>query len=203
MLTGDLVRVKITKQRVIPLYLDRTAEPWLEAAESLLLLFRDGTGMTRGEIENEIDELFGGGGKATQVYRGLAKVLEDRAEFEVVSEVPPEELREKVFTAAADYRLQMRNAPPGPAAHRNHFRRDEIIQAVAAELSIDPEKVTAALFADLRDENRLLRFDDLTAQRLIDRYNVALAQAVLLRSVHVRAVVRNERPARTGSSSAA
>ena len=40
-----------------------------------------------------------------------------------------------------------------------------------------------ALFADLRDENRLLRFEDITAQRLIDRYNVALAQAVLLRSV--------------------
>ena len=47
--------------------------------------------MTRGEIESEIDELFGGGGKATQVYRGLAKVLEDRAEFEVVADVPPEE----------------------------------------------------------------------------------------------------------------
>ena len=43
--------------------------------------------MTRGEIESEIDELFGGGGKATQVYRGLAKVLEDRAEFEVVADV--------------------------------------------------------------------------------------------------------------------
>ena len=108
MLTGDLVRAKTTKQRVIPLYLDRSAEPWLEAAESLLLLFREGTGMTRGQIESEVDELFGGGGKATQVYRGLAKVLEDRAEFEVVSDVPPEELREKVFTAAADYRLQMR-----------------------------------------------------------------------------------------------
>src|SRR5262249_45141283 len=33
-------------------------------------------------------------------------------------------------------------------------------------------------------------------QRLIDRYNVALAQAVLLRSVVVRAEVRNEKPAR-------
>ena len=31
----------------------------------------------------------------------------------------------------------------------------------------------------------MLRFDDLTAQRLVDRYNVALAQAVLLRSVLV------------------
>ena len=53
-----------------------------------------------------------------------------------------------------------------------------------------------ALFADLRDENRLLRFEDITAQRLIDRYNVALAQAVLLRSVHVKVEVRNERPPR-------
>ena len=72
---------RLSKQRVMPLYIDRDAPHWLEAAESLLLLFREGTGMTRGEIESEIDELFGGGGKATQVYRGIAKVLEDRAEF--------------------------------------------------------------------------------------------------------------------------
>jgi uncharacterized protein len=195
MLTGDLVRVRTTKQRVIPLYIDRTAEPWLEAAESLLLLFREGTGMTRGQIESEIDELFGSGGKATQVYRGLAKVLEDRALFEVVSEIPPEELREKVFSAAADYRLQMRTAGAGPA-HRNLFRRDEIVKAVAADLNLDPEAVMNALFADLRDENRLLRFEDMTAQRLIDRYNVALAQAVLLRSIYVKAEVRHERPPR-------
>ena len=42
----------------------------------------------------------------------------------------------------------------------------------------------------------MLRFDDLDAQRLIDRYNVALAQAVLLRSVLVTAEVRDEKPAR-------
>ena len=81
--------------------------------------------MTRGEIESEIDELFGGGGKATQVYRGLAKVLEDRAEFEVVADVPPDVVREKVFTAAADYRRQMRSSRgrPGPS-RRVPARRD-------------------------------------------------------------------------------
>jgi predicted nuclease of restriction endonuclease-like RecB superfamily len=194
MLTGDLVRVKVAKQRVIPRYLDREAPHWLEAAESLLLLFREGSGMTRGELGAEIDELFGGDA-ATQVYRGLAKVLEDRAEFEVVADAPPEEVREKVFTAAADYRQQLRSAPPGPA-HRAHFRRDEVLSAVAEELKLEPEAIVRSLFADLRDENRLLRFEDLTAQRLIDRYNVALAQAILLRSVHVKAEVRRENPAR-------
>src|SRR5262249_30892348 len=155
---------------------------------------REGIGTTRGQIESEVDELFGAGGRATQVYRGLAKVLEDRAEFEVVSDIPPEEVREKVFSAAADYRLQMRAARPG-AGHRSAFQRDEIIKAVADELSLTPDAVMNALFADLRDENRLLRFEDLTAQRLIDRYNVALAQAVLLRSVYLRAEVKHERPA--------
>jgi len=195
MLTGDLVRVKIAKARVIPLYIDRNAAHWLEAAESLLLLFREGAGMTRGEIESEIDELFGGGGKATPVYRGLAKVLEDRAEFEVVADVPPEVIREKVFMAAADYRRQLRAEGAGPG-HRARFRRDEVLSAVAAELNLEPDAVLNSLFADLHDENRLLRFEDMTAQRLIDRYNVALAQAVLLRSVLVKAEIRNERPAR-------
>ncbi len=93
--------------------------------------------------------------------------------------------------------IACRCAPTGAgAAHRNVFRRDEIIKAVAADLNLEPDAVMNALFADLRDENRLLRFDDLTALRLIDRYNVALAQAVLLRSVNVRAEVRNERPQR-------
>jgi predicted nuclease of restriction endonuclease-like RecB superfamily len=195
MLTGDLVRARTSKQRVIPLYLDRTDERWLETAESLLLLFREGAGMTRGQIEGEVDELFGGGGRATQVYRGLAKVLEDRAEFEVVSDVPPEELREKVFTAAAEHWRAMRAAQSN-SAPRPVFRRDLIIGGIAEELKMEPKAVVTALFADLRDENRLLRFEDITAAGLIDRYNVALAQAVLLRSVYVKVEVRHERPPR-------
>src|SRR5262245_66377733 len=107
MLTGNLVRVRISKSRVLPLYIRADDPNWLEVAESLLLVFREGVGMTRGEIEAEIDELLGGE-TATLIHRGLAKVLEDRAEFEVVADVPPETLREKVFTAAAEHRKQLR-----------------------------------------------------------------------------------------------
>jgi predicted nuclease of restriction endonuclease-like RecB superfamily len=195
MLTGDMIRVKSSKQRVTPFYIDRNAPNWLEAAESLLLLFREGVGMTRGEIAGEIDELFGGGARANQVIRGLAKVIEDRSEFEVVADVPPEELRAKLFTAAADYRRKLRAGATAPG-QRAIFQREEVLGTVARELGIEPQALTNSLFADLRDENRLLRFEDMTAQRLIDRYNVALAQAVLLRSVLVKAEVRNERPAR-------
>lgn len=191
MLNGNLVRVTTSKQRIIPRYLQRESQQWLEVAESLLMIFREGVGMTRGEIEAEIDELVGEG-LATLAHRGLAKVMEDRAEFEVVAEVPPETLREKVFTAAAAQRKALR----ADGNHRAPFRRDQVLAAVAKELNVEPETVATALFADLKDENRLLRFEDLSAQRLIDRYNVALAQAVVLRSVLVRAEVRNEKPAR-------
>src|SRR3954451_5061320 len=191
MLTGNLVRVKTTsKGRIMPLYLKRDDPRWLEVAESLLLIFREGVGLTRGEVESEIEELIGEG-MATLAHRGLAKVLEDRAEFEVVADVPPETVREKVFLAAAEQRKALK-----AEGDRKPFRREDVLEAVAKELGLEPEGVAAVLFADLKDENRLLRFEDLSAQRLIDRYNVALAQAVLLRSVLVTAEVRGEKPAR-------
>ena len=190
MLTGNLVRVVVSKQRVIPRYIHRESQQWLEAAESLLLIFREGVGLSRGEIESEVDDLVGEG-LATLTHRGLAKVLEDRAEFEVVSAHPPEELREKVFAAAANQRRKSLDQP-----ERARFDRDLVLGEVARSLELEPETVESGLFADLKDENRLLRFEDLSAQRLLDRYNVALAQAALLRSVLVRVEVRGEKPAR-------
>src|SRR5205085_8119216 len=135
-LTGNLVRVRISRGRVVPQYIDRDDPNWLEVAESLLVIFREGAGMTRGEIESEIDELVGEG-LATLVHRGLAKVLEDRAEFEVVADVPPEDLREKVFTAAAEHRRALR-----AAGHRAPFRRDTVLNVVADDLKIEPGQVS-------------------------------------------------------------
>jgi predicted nuclease of restriction endonuclease-like RecB superfamily len=192
MLTGNLVRVRSARRRIIPLYLRRDDPNWLEVAEGLLLVFREGVGLTRGEIADQIEELVGEG-QATLAHRGLAKVLEDRAEFEVVADVPPETIRREVFAAAAKHREALRNAG---FEHRHDFRRDDVLGEVGARLNLTPEQVAGTLFADLKDENRMLAFEDLTAQRLVDRYNVALAQSVLLRSVLIRAEVRNEAPAR-------
>src|SRR3954447_20964944 len=107
MLTGKLVLVRISKSRVIPRYLNRDDPYWHEVAESLLSVFRDGVGMTRGEIEAEVEELVGEG-MATLAHRGLGKGLADRSEFEVGADVRPETLREKVFTAAAEERQRLR-----------------------------------------------------------------------------------------------
>jgi predicted nuclease of restriction endonuclease-like RecB superfamily len=190
MLTGNLVRVKVSKERVTPRYLDRGQSYWLEVAESLLLVFRESVGRTRGEIEAEMDALYGEGGTATLAHRGLAKVLEDRGEFEVVADRPPEEIRRLIFQAAAEHRLALK-----AEGRRTTFRRDAVLERVTRETALTVDQLDSLLFADLKDENRMSRFHDLSARALIDRYNVGLAQAVLLRSTQVRVEVKGETPA--------
>jgi predicted nuclease of restriction endonuclease-like RecB superfamily len=48
----------------------------------------------------------------------------------------------------------------------------------------------------VKSEQRLVKFKDITAERLLQRYNVALAQAVLLRAAGVVVQVRGEPPQR-------
>src|SRR5262245_5080374 len=184
MLTGKLIRVRHYRNRLIPAYLDLTDRGVREVAEHLLELFRTLPGRARGEAEEEIGETIGD--NPTQVVpQGLAKLLEDRCEFEIDSEFEPEVVRERVFLAAAAARH------PG-----QQFDRGPVLVDVAAELGITPEAVDRALFADLKSEQRLMKFDDCTVDQLLNRYNVALAQAILLRSTAVTAQVYGETPAR-------
>jgi predicted nuclease of restriction endonuclease-like RecB superfamily len=189
MLTGNLVRVRYARQRIVPYYIDAGDPDWVAAAERLLELFRGQEGRTRGELEDDLADAFGEEG-GQLVYRGLAKLLEDRCEFEVVSGQPPDRLREAVFRAAAESRRGEAEARP------LRFDRDAVLGRVADELGMTAQDIDCGLFADLKGEQRLIRFKDISAERLLQRYNVALAQAVLLRSTRVHVAVRNEPPAR-------
>jgi len=189
MLTGRLVRVRFARDKIIPIYLNVQEPGWQEAAERLLDLFRNAQGMTRGSLEEELREAFGSD-PAQLVHQGLAKLLEDRCEFEVVSGHPPEELREAVFLAAARKRASATAILP-PA-----FDRDAVLREVAEPLGMTLEAVDQGMFADLKSEQRLIRFKDITAEHLLQRYNVSLTQAVFLRSTCVHVTIRGETPQR-------
>src|SRR5437660_6208330 len=105
MLTGKLVRVRHARNRLLPQYLDTANEGWLALAEQLLFAYRSAPGRTRGEIEEELAPLVGEGPQSL-LHQGLAKLLEDRCEFEVASDHPPDEIREAVFRAAAVHRAE-------------------------------------------------------------------------------------------------
>jgi len=154
-----------------------------------------------------------GNDPAQLAHQGLAKLLEDRCEFEVISGHPPEQLRDSVFTAAAALRGSSvgwveSSRPTGPDAvgledsthpttlslshSLTRFDRDAVLQKVSQALEMTPEAIDQGLFADLKSEQRLIRFKDITVERLLQRYNVALAQAVLLRSTRVHLAITGE-----------
>jgi predicted nuclease of restriction endonuclease-like RecB superfamily len=189
MLTGSLVRVRYVRNRIIPVYAAVNDSANIALAEQLLDIYRGQEWHSRGEIKDDITTAFGDA-PLSFLQQGLAKLLEDRCEFEVVAGHPPAELRETVFRAAA----AARGANATPLA--TPFDRNAVLAAVAAELNMAPEEVEGGLFADLKSEQRLVRFDEITPERLLQRYNVALAQAVLLRAVGVEVDIRREPPAK-------
>lgn len=191
MLTGKLVRVRYARDRIIPYYIDPTDEQNVLLAEQMLDLFRGLEGRTRGDLEDLLDETFGDDNN-TLVHQGLAKLLEDRCEFEAPAGHPPEQLRLATFRAAAELRTQKgddEHAPPP-------FDRDAVLRKAGLLLGLGPEEVERGLYADLKTAHRLMKFHDTTAERLLQRYNVALAQAVLLRATRVHVTVNDEPPQR-------
>lgn len=189
MLTGKQVRVRFARDHIVPQYLDTDDPQWLDVAGQLLEVFRGRAGATRGELETEIEELFGDLPQPL-IHNGLAKLLEDRCDFETQSDLPPPEVRDAVFIAAAKRRQAVLESV-GQA-----FSRDEIIKQASNALKTEPAQIEASLFADLKSEQRLVTFHDTTSRRLLERYNVALAQAILLRATGLDIILRGETPIR-------
>lgn len=171
MLTSDLVRARVRGETVTPLYVATDDATLLDLAAALAGIFQRHVGRTRGELDRDLKEFLG---TATDflLHRGLAKLLDDRCEFQSDSPADPIALRRAVFDAAA-------------TAYRNgsgSVNRSSVFEQVAAHVGLTADQVERALFADLKDEQILRQFEPYTPELLLERYNVALAQAVLFRA---------------------
>ena len=184
MLTVDLVRARVRKGVVEPQYIDPTKDELQQLATSLIALFDAHQGKTRGELQHELRELQGTGTEFL-FHRALAKLLMDRCEFDIDAGVDPIELRQKVFELAA-------------AAHTESslagFSRNEILQTASAQLDIERDTAERLLYADLKEEQLLTKFRRCSGDWLLDRYNLALAQAVLLRANWLEVEIPPQKP---------
>jgi len=180
-LTLDLLRFRVNGDAVTPIYLTTTGgRKYLDIADRLVMISGSCVGKTVGELDEQIENAFGGG-IDYKVYRGLAKVMSDYMEAEPPSDVDAEELRRKVFALAAQ---------SGPLVRKSdllfpHAASDRAAE-IAREIGIDPDKLGPALYADLKENQVIRRLDrSVTAVELIERYNTALAQAMLYRATRM------------------
>ncbi|HTJ83963.1 MAG TPA: DUF790 family protein [Polyangiaceae bacterium] len=185
MLTSDLVRLSRRGGKVRPRFLDaKTKERLLPAARALVDVYAAAVGRTRGDLDDEAAAIpCGARDRAT--FLGLKKLCDDRVEIAAPSGPEPERVREVVMTLSAE-------------AHRSPegFDRDAVALRAAERLACSLEDIDAALFADLADAQIVAGFAPIPPEALLDRYDVALAQAVLLRAVQVDVVFREAEPAR-------
>ena len=176
MLTADLVRARVVKGDVRPRYVDVADAALRDLAAQMIDLYAAHVGRTRDALEGSLAALLGEGTDYL-LHRGLAKLLADKSDFEVRAPLEPVALRRALFEAAAA------NHPAVQVADAVHtVTRDMVLARVAEGLGVSPDALLGAMYADLDGEQVLTAVAATTPDALLHRYNLALAQAVLLRA---------------------
>ncbi len=119
--------------------------------------------------------------REAKLAAGLLKLIEDACEFDAEVEIEPRQLRSELFTLAARTRRNLTD--------EQRFDRNALLARVGQAHGHSAEQVERALYSDLRAEHRLLQAPELDPEDLLNRYDLAQLQAVLLRAVKVTAVV--------------
>ena len=210
MLTADLARSRRSDGQIRPSFIDPDEQRYRETAKELIGIFERHLGEPKGELEDTIDELTVSD-TDYKIVQGLAKLLTDECEFEVIAPVEPREIRQELFEVSNGNQPIVRQPTLGDDTNSLW-----VYSTVADRLGISLEECYRGMYADLEENKRLVRFGDLvfddhhqtddlsTTTRLtgdseesyaddtisvdwlLTRYNLALAQAVLYGATEMR-----------------
>lgn len=183
MLTADLVRVQFRKREVVLSFIDPDDTEHRNIAQTFIRMFQEYQGSRQQDLEEVLKSVYTASPNHL-FYRGLIKLLQDRCEFAVPENLDPEKIREVLFLEAAKHRWQ------------ETFSRKKILEQVAQQLNLTLETLEEGLYADLREQQKLLRFETLDPHSLLQRYNIALVQAVLFRAIQLKISLPSISPAR-------
>jgi len=184
-LTSELLRVRLRGECVEPRYLRGGVRERLQpVAHELVAALRAARGEPRAAVRVALEAV---DHRPTDrpVVAGLRKLLIDRCRFEVAAGPDPATVREQVFREAAEQRRALTSY--------QRFERTAVLSAASRALDIDEHTVAKRLYADLRDRELLIELLPIDPQTLLERYDVALAQGVLLRATEVTIEIEGER----------
>jgi len=174
--------------RVLPRYLrGEDAEEARAIAADFLDVLLHAKGLSRDDIDAALDAV-PVSAALRLVGDGLRKVLEGQCSWDVPADIDPEAIRREVFLAAAKVHRAL--------DVRSEFDRRVVLEDVAPRLGLSVEAIDAALYADLRENEKLVEFRALSPEAILERYDLGLAQAILLRATRVVVRVSQASPDR-------
>jgi hypothetical protein len=185
LLTADLVRARRRGGELLVAPLDgKGRAAALELATTLIGLAEAHVGKTRGELD-EVMEAVVGGAQDRKLAAGLAKLIWDRAVLAEAVPLEPEALRHDVFSRAQAAWAQVGG---------RRFDRAAVLAAVAADRGLTVDDIERGLYADLREAHVVTELPSIAAPHLVEAYELAQPQAVLLRAVRVAVEVESAIP---------
>ncbi|MCL2776997.1 MAG: DUF790 family protein [Polyangiaceae bacterium] len=186
MLTADLADVRRKNGELVLRTLDARERTKLrELATQYLDVARAHVGCQREELYTVWDSIDHDAEKPRRAA-ALRKLIDDECVFEAEQSVDSVLVRRAVFTLASDRRKAPERTTP--------LDRQQILTIAARTLGIAVDAVEHALFADLRGEHLLVTAPRSNADSIVDNYELAQAQAILLRAVRVTCDVRAASP---------
>ena len=185
MLTADLVHARRRDGRLYVAALSgRRLARALELAEAVIGIIEAHLAAPRAEVMAALRAVEAVPSER-RLARGLAKLALDRCTFEAEEGVEPELLRAEVFAEATRRRLEQGLVDLDCAA---------VLTEAGEHHGLTPDQVLARLYADLRETHLLQAFDAMDRESLVATYDLAQAQAVLLRAVRVQVDVEARDP---------
>jgi len=191
MLSSELLLTRRRGPYVEPCYLDPGAARYLDLAAGLIECFTQHEGQPRRLLRQALDH-FEGDRTDYRVQRGLVKLLfDERSQFRIDAPLPPEELRRQVFALSREQHPLVSEPNLIYPVTRQH-----VLDQVALHHGLPAQTLDLALYADLPEQHLLERFTAPEPQALLHRYNLALAQTLLLRCELLRLSVKRNLPVR-------
>ncbi len=180
MLPSELLRYQIRDDDILVVYVNPESQKYLQIAQDIIDIYVAHRNKTKGELAQAL-ETYEACNTNYHVTRGFAKLLGDKSTFEITSAVEPDVLRERIFEFSGQHHPIVTEA-----TLTHHVTLNDAVEEIAKEVGITPEEVISGMYADL-DENRVMTepFEP-TCEWLLDRYNVALAQAMLYKASELR-----------------
>lgn len=173
MLTKDLLLFTTRKGTVKPRFLDRKKPELRSVLAGMVEVMKNAVGTPKREVDEALSAIALGAPRP-KVAKGLAKLLADGMEVAEPDEAVADR-RRRTFEAAMAVLAE--GPPPEPEAYA---------ALVAERVGVALEPLRAGLHADLPDARRVVAITEMDAEALMDRYDLALAQGLVLHAASVQ-----------------